>query len=318
MKRFFVDPEVVEGSLRTPHNLSEAWDEVAKFGESVQLLGEPPESRPMNYTDEEISYIREEAKRLFVQQTNHLPRPSGQLRRFVLSAGAPGAGKTTLLEKLLETDPAMQGLVFCDPDERALKLMDAYLKDVALYSKTRSEIVATALAYAKWRAASQWISNTMMNRACDEGYNILLGTTATSKFMPVLYGNARNAGYVSETFVVCAPQDVRFKSAFRRSVTEGAKYTTAKDIEEKGIEFYERLPDLLRDTDQLQLYWRNQVEAYPSLVATSTRRGEINVINQEGLNAIIEDMALVKPGFSFDTLFRPRREHSPPQPSPHI
>lgn len=123
----------------------------------------------------------------------------------------------------------------------------------------------------------------MMNRAAVQGRDILLGTTATSPFMSVLYDNAHALGYESETLIVCAPQEVRLESARRRFEDEGTRYT--HDTYEKGVMFYERLPELLKHTHKFRLYWRAKANDGPVLAARGAE-GNIVIYDRDAYDAI--------------------------------
>lgn len=281
MNEFLVDPAIIAGFLDKPYDLRAVWNRVAHETEKPSVEG------PSVYTQEERAYIVAEARRIYEEQTRNLPLPDGNAaRQFKLSAGPSGSGKSTLLEYLIKNDPEMKGLVFCDPDERALKRMPAYYRDITAFG---GGAVGLALSYTKWRWGSNWISNTMLNRAGREGRDILLGTTATSPYIHLLYENARRAGYETETLIVCAPEHVCSESSRRRFEEEGRRFTD-DDAKGKGRAFYERLPDLLRHTDHLRLYWRDQVDAAPVLAATA-RNGDIEVHDDAAMHAIEKDLA---------------------------
>lgn len=287
------------------YNLREAWDKLAKPPVGVAA----PEVGTQTYTDEERAYVQGEVFGLYKQQVdkyrielNELNakaasegKPSRVNRRFMLSAGAPGAGKTMLLEQLVANDKAFKAVMFMDPDERALKLMSRFIEDRRNFAKQfgDDDLVGLALSYTKWRWASNWVSNTMMNRAAEQGRDILLGTTATSPFMGVLYNNAHALGYESHTIIVCAPKEVREESARRRFEVEATRFTNDTDI--KGKMFYERLPDLMKHTHKFSLYWRSNASE-GAVLAASGVHGAILIHNQAAFEAIYNDLMTTTEG----------------------
>lgn len=290
MSRFLVDPNAVSDFMEKSYNLRAAWDKIAQTPEGIL----PPPADEQIYDAAQRQHIRDEAVRLYDAQVARLGAPSGVKKRFVLSAGAPGAGKTTLLEDLVKNDAKMKGLLFVDPDERALKLMPSYYADMDKFTQDfNSPLVGLALSYTKWRWGSNWISNTMMNRAADEGRDILLGTTATSPFMSVLYDNAHALGYASDTLIVCAPDAVRQESARRRFEDEGTRFTN--DTREKGVAFYERLPTLLAHTQQFNLYWRDDAGGAPVLAAFG-KQGRVVVTDGPAMQTLMMDLTQVSEG----------------------
>jgi energy-coupling factor transporter ATP-binding protein EcfA2 len=277
LSSYIIDPKVVAEHLTKPYDLKEAWDR-------ANLHGNSPESGQNFYTDKELRAVESELTRIYNELSEGLKPVTSRKKKFFLSAGAPGSGKSTLLENLITKNKTFQQMVFSDPDERALKLMEVYKNDI---EKFGGGLVGLTLAYTKWRWASNYISGTIMNKACEDQYDILHGTTATSPFVSLLYDNAHEENYDITTFIVCAPDDVRVKSAHKRFKVEQTRYT--HDTKEKGAMFYERVPTLFKKTDNFKLYWRNAVNAAPVLAATGGH-GKIRVMNQEALNDIEKDI----------------------------
>ncbi len=279
MSRFITDPQHVNEYLTKPYNLKEAWDKVG-------LKGKPPKAGNSFYSKKEISLIKGELSRIYNQLTaNCIPVPSNQEKHFVLSAGAPGAGKSRLLEDLIRQEAHLRNMVFCDPDERALKLMQMYKDDIIRFG---GGLNGLTLSYTKWRWASNYISGTIMNKANDNHYNILYGTTGTSPFISKIYDNAHNEGYKTTTIIVSAPDDVRIESTRKRFEVEQNRYID--DAREKGQLFYERISTIFDKTDNFRLYWRDGVDKAPTL-ATYTKNGMIYEINNVALSKIDDDIS---------------------------
>ncbi len=279
MSRFIIAPKHVNEYLKRPYNLKEAWDKAC-------LKGKPPKAGDFLYSDKEISLIQGELSRIYNQLTaNCTPITSDQTKHFVLSAGAPGAGKSTLLENLLVQEPYLRNMVFSDPDERALKLMQLYKRDIEHFG---GGLNGSVLSYTKWRWASNYISGTIINKANDNHYNILLGTTGTSPFISTLYDNVHNENYKTTTIIVCAPYDVRIESSRKRFETEKNKHVD--DAKEKGKLFYERISTIFDKTNDFMLYWRGEVDNAPTLAAY-TKNGIIHKTDTPALSAIDVDFS---------------------------
>lgn len=295
MAGYLIDPSVVGAFLTKPYDLKAVWDLVA--GQAPAPACVAPPAGPLFYTDSEKQYVLAETDRLYDSQRRTCAVPDNDSKRLVLSAGGPGAGKTTLLEQLLAAgDPLLRGLIFADPDERALKLMTAFIADIDTFGGGAAGL---ALSYTKWRWASNYISGAVMNRACADGYGILHGTTATSPQTSILYDNAHREGYKATTILVAAPEDVRTESARRRFEEEQTRYTADTAI--KGRMFYDRLPMLLEKTDDFRLYWRRAAQDAPVLAAEG-RDGTVTVLDAKALSEMEADCAGVAPDLIWEKL----------------
>lgn len=295
MSGFLIDPKIVNEFLDKPYNLKDVWDRVAERGTNVVPV---PDAADKFYSSDERLLVEAELDRLYKQLTQGCTAP--QVRKsFTLSAGAPGAGKSTLLEELLLKDASLQNAVFSDPDERALKLMGVYKDDIQNFG---GDALGLALSYTKWRWASNYISNSIMNRACADQFNVLLGTTATGAAVKFLYDNAHREGYEVTTLIVTAPEDVRVESARRRFEVEQTRFTN--DTAEKGHLFYERVPLYFERSNHFKLYWRDAVQGEAVLAATG-QGGVVSVHDQSALQSIEEDLQSVRPDLSWDSLSKP-------------
>ena len=289
MAGFLIAPDIVQEFLAKPYDLRSVWEEVA----GVKNL---PLEAPRYYTETEAAMADSEVYRLYKVQTENCLKLTRGQKEFTLSAGGPGAGKTQLLEQMVANDPALQNVVFSDPDERALKLMQAYKDDIEKFGGGK---IGLALAYTKWRWASNYISNTIMNRACEDGYDVLLGTTATSPAVSILYDNAKRENYKVRTIMVTASADVRIESARRRFEEEGTRYTA--DTVEKGIMFYQRTPTYFEKSDAFSLYWRHAVDQSAVLVADADH-GDIKIHDRHALDLVQQDLQKADPRLSWKNL----------------
>ena len=291
MSGYIIDPRIVREFLQKPYDLREIWQKVA----GVQNL--PPEAL-RHYTMDEVAMVETELDQMYAAQTANCLKLSKGRKEFSLSAGGPGAGKSTLLEQMLVNDPSLRNVVFSDPDERALKMMKAYNDDIAQGGGSK---LALAMSYAKWRWASNYISNSIMNRACADGYDVLLGTTATSPAVSILYDNAKREEYHVRTIIVTASDDVRTESARRRFEDEGTRYTA--DTVEKGKMFYQRMPTFFEKSDAFSFYWRNAADQSAVLVAEASE-GAVQIYDHAALRTIDADMKKADPQLTWKALTR--------------
>lgn len=289
MSGYFIDPKIVQEFLRKPYDLREVWEKVA----GIENL---PLEAPQHYKPDELAMIDSEVFRLYAEQAENCLKLIRGRKEFTLSAGGPGAGKTMLLEHMVANDPSLQNVIFSDPDERALKLMKAYREDIEKFGSGK---IGLALAYTKWRWASNYISNTIMNRACEDGHDILLGTTATSPAVSILYDNAKREGYAIRTIMVTAADDVRTESARRRFEEEGTRYTA--DTVEKGVLFYQRMPTFFEKSDALSLYWRHAADQSAVLVADAVD-GDVTIHEPGVLEIVQQDLQKTNPRLSWKNL----------------
>lgn len=265
---FIVAPEIVNAFLDKPIEMEK---------ELKSLRGEALNGteKPFFYSDEERAEIKRELLRLFNTFSAGCV-PGKAAKTFTLTAGAPGAGKTTFLNHYQKN----LGAVYADPDETVLKAMRPYLEDVA-----KTDIFT---AYTKWRWASNYISNRLMNMAAERDLDIVHGTTGTGPAMPILYCNVHNAGYAAHVLIVGASEDVRLESARRRFEIEQSRATSPADLIEKGTLFYQRLLVHFEHADRLSVFWRDAVDLAPVLAATAAE-GEITVYDADALAAFNAD-----------------------------
>ena len=275
--QFIIDPKIVASYLDQPFMLEEAWN--CATGAS-SCAGE---SR--TYSVQERDLIRAEADRLYAQLTEGgtLPTtPEG--RQFVLTAGAPGAGKTTLLQSWLQAKAPMHHGVYVDPDETIMKEMDLYRQDINAH-------VSLETAYKKWRWASNYIAGTILNRACNDGHDIVYGTTATHPNTGQLYDNIKSSGYEISTLIVAAPADIRQASAQIRFEVEQSRFIPKDDVAAKGKMFYQRLPLYFEKSDHFHLYWRDRVREAPTLVAWGSK-GRFHVEDDRAMDMFDGDLVV--------------------------
>lgn len=187
---------------------------------------------------------------------------------YLFTAGGHGAGKSTVLESELERSEIHYAYI--DPDRRGLQRMQAtYLVDVEAG-------VPSEEAYNKWRGASNFISNTLMAIALDQGYAIAHGTTMTSPHTAKALNAVKEYGYERHLLHITCPDIVRV--AANRIRQEKIYQCTEEDLIEKGKAFFERYDDYLNNTDQISFFYRSSLEE-TTLAAVKVRK-EFTIIDQ--------------------------------------
>ena len=299
------DQSYVNGFLQKPIEL----EKEIKLARGDALDGS---EQALSYTDEECAYIEAEKTRLYEVLKQGQPRnqlQKGQIKNFVLTAGGPGSGKTTLINNVYDQtlrarkDMQMSGVsIYIDPDETILKNMVRYQQDLGDQSPENQ-----VAAYTKWRWASNYISHSLMNRACDDGFDIFYGTTGTSPAMLDLYDKIHAQGYEITVLVVAAPDAVRVESSHKRHAEKRDRFTPEKDVVEKGKMAYASIANHFLKADSLAVHWRDQVDASPVLAAVLVR-GRCAVHDRAAIDALNADFARVAKGPLWDDLVRIARE----------
>lgn len=288
MHPFIIAPKIVADSLNRPIALEREW-KIAQ--------GQAPDGSEatLSYAPQEHDLIHAEADRLYPLLSDHCTKPGTGSKRLILTAGAPGAGKTVLLNQWVQARPADQRGIYIDPDETILKAMIPYQEDLASGDPVLGTLSG---AYGKWRAASNYIAGTLINRACADGYDIVYGTTATSPSIKTFYENAKAAGYETTTLIVAAPEDVRRDSVRIRYELERDRFTPVADVVAKGRMFYERLPLYFDLSDHFQLYWRDQVNLAPKCFAWGSQ-GRFWIDDKGEMDFFEGDLAVEKTGLDW-------------------
>lgn len=211
----------------------------------------------IHYSKEEIALIKEDLANInalvFRSKT-----PSKQ-PIYLATAGGPGACKSTILETILHEDPTVANMAYIDPDPQSLRLMmNTYLtKGLSFYAirEGGSFPKVQVDAYTYWRAGSNYIAQTLLNRAVAGRFNIAHGTTSTSPVVGKLYEVLKENGYTLH-FVLCYAKDETRQKAFEHRMETQANYqATPEDAVQKGRLFPERFPLYFKFGDSLRLYW---------------------------------------------------------------
>ncbi|HYD17012.1 MAG TPA: zeta toxin family protein [Patescibacteria group bacterium] len=262
-----IDPAIVAQELDKPIQVDR---------EIRAMYGVParPEA-PVYYSAEQRAEIEREKDRIYAEMVAG-KKQSGE---FVLTVGGPGSGKTSLVRALQKLGGPLAGYVHTDPDEEVLTRFKPYLADAT--TPVESDITR-AVAYTYWRWASLYVNNSVLNRAVDEGFNIAMGTTATSPMIAKTYDALHDMGREVKAIIVHAPEAVRLESVAPRFKVD-RRYVPEEDVKAKGNVM---LPDIIdlhfAKADSIDLYWRDRTDSGPVLAAT-LQQGRVVVHDQTAL-----------------------------------
>jgi hypothetical protein len=233
-----------------------------------------------DYTSEELNRIERDLAQIRDLSFFNLIPPAQEQRLYVATAGGPCASKTTILEAYLANNPAF---VYVDPDQRGLVFMNytyrQSLNNLAVSRNPSYPALLTA-SYNKWRGASNYIANKILNEAYAKGYSIAHGTTATSKFMGDFYQSLKTKGY-KIVLLLCASSDQnRQEACEHRQKTQCFVQNDPKDTVEKGKMFFQNFPTYFKSADEIQLYWVNKFSDGWEQVGSFTQKVGLKVLHK--------------------------------------
>ena len=177
---------------------------------------------------------------------------------YVAIAGGPGSSKSTILESYLHDHP---GFVYVDPDQRVLKFMiNTYLQEMNVYAISRNSDYNDLLkrAYGKWRNASNYIANSILNDAYAERLAIAHGTTSTNKNMPLFYEKLKKQGYKIILLLCGSTDENRLQEINNRETKQCFVQAASEDVKKKERLFFENFPVYFKFADEIQLYWTDR------------------------------------------------------------
>ncbi|MCE3230748.1 MAG: Zeta toxin [Alphaproteobacteria bacterium] len=213
-------------------------------------------------------------------------RPGGDQPLYVATAGGPGASKSTILETFLHDHP---DFVYADPDPRALKFMiNTYYQSLTYYAISQAPSFQAVLrsAYEKWRAASNYIACTILNRAFADGYNIAHGTTSTAKEVAGLYGNLKAKNY-RIMLLLCGSTDQNRINAIHNRSMQGFVQNAEEDTINKGKIFWERFPIYFQYADEIVIYWTEDFAKGSVKAATFDPKGGVVILNPQAYERFV-------------------------------
>ena len=217
------------------------------------------------------------------------PRSSSPI--YLATAGAPGARKSTILEHLLREDPQLANTVYVDPDQRALKWMIHTYHRHSLTADAVSRSVSYPLlqkaAYDKWRGGSNYIANSILEKALRGGYDIAHGTTMTGPYISRLMTLVKEQGYMI-TLALCSCEDgVRKEAIHYRSAVQGFYQVDSNDVVKKGNLFPKRMLTFFSHADTLMLFWSDQFDSRERLAAIFSKKG-LKVLDQVAYDCFVD------------------------------
>lgn len=207
---------------------------------------------------------------------------------YIATAGGPGASKSTILEKFISRE---SNFVYLDPDQRSLKFMiNTYLQDLTCLkiSKLKSYSDLLFNAYNKWRSASNYISNSILNLAFEGGYNIAHGTTSTSSQVWRLYEGLKNKGYKIKLLLCGSTYENCVNATNNRSKSQGFCQNSDTDTVEKGKMFFENFPIYFKYADEIHFFWTDNFSEGSKKIGLYNWKEDLKVFDQEGMNKLIQ------------------------------
>lgn len=196
---------------------------------------------------------------------------------YLATAGGPGACKSTILSKYLSGKH--EKFVFVDPDEQSLKNMPN------TYGKSNKRLAD----YEKWRDASNYIANTLLNEAFAQGCNIAHGATSTAKAIDELYKKLKRKNYKIILILCYAPDKMRQEAVEYRENIQHFGHVVPADVVSKGKMFAERFPVYFEYADEILCYWTEDfLNKGSTHVATYVKNGDAVVHDQAGLDKFIK------------------------------
>jgi len=214
--------------------------------------------------------------------------PAKEQPVYVATAGAPGACKSTILETYLHDK---QNIVYVDPDQRALCFMiNTYYQTLTCYNISQAKSPQDLLkdSYNKWREASNYVSNTLLNESYSGGYNIAHGATSTSSAIKFLYQGLKRKNYKIVLLLCGASDRTRVATCRHRFLTQGFLQESSQDLINKGTMFSERLATYFEYADEIYVYWTDDFLKGSTLAATYTKDGGLIVCNQKTLDCFVK------------------------------
>lgn len=202
-------------------------------------------------------------------------------KHYVATAGGPGASKTTVLETYLHAHP---GFVYTDPDQRALKFMvHTYIVSNNNYAISQSASFQDLLkkSYKKWRGASNYIANSILNDAFAKGMPIAHGTTSTAKTMGSFYETLKQQGYHITLLLCVSREDNRLAAVKHRAQHQAFVQSTSEDVIQKGKLFFENFPLYFKWADDMELYLVEDFSKNALLVGTWTKEKGLKILHKD-------------------------------------
>ena len=227
---------------------------LSSFAHATLIDNSVNDEHMKNYTPGEISLIEKDLDA--IEDLTFEKSKSEDQPIYLATAGGPGSAKSTILETFLKN----HGLdyAYIDPDRQTMRFMiHTYIPDMSLSHAAEYTDYNDLLkvGYTKWRGGSNYIANTLLNRATDESYSIAHGTTSTSPHMETLYKNLKNKGYKIHLILCGASDDTRLNLVNYRETVQASVQSDPNDVINKGKMFPERFKTYFEYADKIYIYW---------------------------------------------------------------
>lgn len=210
---------------------------------------------------------------------------------WISGAGGPGAGKSTALIRFVadKFGADMSGLAPQDWREAGLVkvLKSVFTQSPAVWAGAdRSGLLDITEAkghpgtcdedsYKYWRWASNFLANLALSRAVDGNKNVVHDTTLSGfSNLP----EARKRGYYTIAVPVAAPLEMREQATEQRNAVY---FQSLKpNVTAQDAAFGEKLPQIIADSDEVHLHWRDDANSEARLVAMVMDNAKIAVYDE--------------------------------------
>ena len=172
-------------------------------------------------------------------------------------------------------------------------MINTYYQDLnyAKISQNKSYQNLLLEAYNKWRYASNYICDLVLNKAFAEKYNIAHGTTSTApdKIMASLYEKLKIMGYKITLLLCYADSNTRLATIKHRAEKQAFVQSSDADVINKGQMFPNRFPVYFQYADNILLYWtpENFLQEGSVLAATWSKSDGLQVENESAYKSFM-------------------------------
>jgi predicted ABC-type ATPase len=193
-------------------------------------------------------------------------RPPGAIGELVNVVGIPGAGKTTLLRQSLMTDKRQRHSIVFDPDI-IREQMPFFQNTIATHQRRGLDIwQADWKAFYQWSPATIVITQSLVNRAQADGYDIVRCGTMGGPVTNDICARANLAGFEIVTPIVLAPLDVCCESVEQR-VKAGGHPVQHDYIASAFDEIVPAISRLVAASRETHFFWRGESAGNANLAA---------------------------------------------------
>ena len=211
--------------------------------------------------------LKEGVERDFIRIRDELfldkrPCSNGDKKLYTATAGGPCSGKSTELDyEIYEgNDPRYQNSLIADPDRYVMEYMFTYRNLLRAYDKARLGVAdASKQAYDRTRPGSNIISNLLLNKAFNGGYNIIHGTTMTGGAVDSMLEKLGNKGYERRLLLCYADDETRVQAGEKRITSECHYQVDPSDFVTKGGAYPQKHGVYFNRGDDIRLMWKNAV-----------------------------------------------------------